>query len=81
VSLTVPRRCDAGNDRLREGRIDEAVELYTRAIDANPSGSQAHVLFANRAAALTRIGKHAEALEDGRCANVCIKGDGGGAFK
>ncbi len=48
------------------------MELYTRAIDASPSGSQAHVLFANRAAALTRIGKHAEALEDGRCVWVCM---------
>jgi hypothetical protein len=53
------------------------VELYTRAIDASPSGSQAHVLYANRAAALTRIGKHAEALEDGRCACMhacCVAG-------
>jgi hypothetical protein len=52
------------NERLRDGSVDEAIALYTAAITAAPTGSQAHVLFANRAAALSRQDKHSDALAD-----------------
>ncbi len=56
----------AGNDLLREGDVEGAVSRYSAAIDAAPTGVQAHVLHANRAAAYTRLGKHEQALEDGQ---------------
>ncbi len=55
----------AGNYLLREGDVEGAVSRYSAAIDAAPTGVQAHVLHANRAAAYTRLGKHEQALEDG----------------
>jgi hypothetical protein len=62
VDVWVP---GAGNDRLREGDVEGAVSHYSAAIDAAPTGVQAHVLHANRAAAYTRLGKHEQALADG----------------
>ena len=57
----------AGNDLLREGDVEGAVSRYSDAIDAAPTGVQAHVLYANRAAAYTRLGKHEQALADALC--------------
>ena len=55
---------ETGNEKMLDGDYAGAVERYTQALDAAPSGPQAPVLLANRAAAYTKLDKHADALAD-----------------
>ena len=43
-----------GNDALREGRHEEAIESYSQAIKLSPAD---HRLFSNRAAAYSKLDK------------------------
>lgn len=52
---------DQGNTALKEGRVSEAVSLYTKAIALD---SRNAVYFGNRAAAYLQLDKAAEALAD-----------------
>jgi len=56
----------AGNAALQAGKISEAIENYTKAIDSDGSN---HVYFSNRSAAYLKKGEGNNALED---ANSCI---------
>ena len=50
----------AGNTAFKHGRFAEAIDLYTRVIDLNPSA----VAYTNRSAARLKVGQHEEALSD-----------------
>uniref|UniRef100_A0A5S6R2M5 Stress-induced-phosphoprotein 1 n=1 Tax=Trichuris muris TaxID=70415 RepID=A0A5S6R2M5_TRIMR len=50
-----------GNIALAEGKYDDAVELYSKAIELEPSN---HVLYSNRSAAYAKAGKYTLALSD-----------------
>jgi small glutamine-rich tetratricopeptide repeat-containing protein alpha len=50
-----------GNAKLNAKQYNEAIECYTKAIQMNPEN---HIYFANRAAALSHLGKHQEAIQD-----------------
>lgn len=50
-----------GNKLLQSGDFEEAIGKYTEAIELDPDN---HVLYSNRAAALTKAGKYLEALGD-----------------
>jgi serine/threonine-protein phosphatase 5 len=50
-----------GNLRYAEGRLEEAIELYTEGISNNP---QNHVLYANRSIANFKLEYYKLALED-----------------
>ncbi|KAJ8308643.1 hypothetical protein KUTeg_013517 [Tegillarca granosa] len=50
-----------GNKLLQSGDYEEAISKYTEAIGLDPDN---HVLYSNRAAALTKAGKYLEALGD-----------------
>jgi tetratricopeptide (TPR) repeat protein len=52
---------DQGNAALSKGKIDEAIECYTKAIALD---SQNHVLYSNRSAAYAKAGKYTQALDD-----------------
>lgn len=56
-----------GNEKMKEGALEEAVDLYTQAIQAAPESPQAYVLYSNRAAAWARLNKNERSLEDARC--------------
>ncbi|XP_064403247.1 stress-induced-phosphoprotein 1-like isoform X2 [Halichondria panicea] len=56
-----------GNDAMKRGQLEEAIQLYTQAIQKDPSN---HVLYSNRSAAYMKQEKYNEALED---ANATIK--------
>lgn len=49
-----------GNVRLQQGRLDEALSYYRRALDLNPGSSKANY---NMGTALWRLGKTPEAIE------------------
>ncbi|KAA0155730.1 hypothetical protein FNF27_05687 [Cafeteria roenbergensis] len=55
-----------GNAALSAQKFDEAADLYTKAIELDPSN---HVYFSNRSAAYLSAGNGAKALED---AEACI---------
>ena len=50
-----------GNDALGKGNSEEAIKLYTSAIELDPEN---HVLFSNRSAAFAKLRKFPEALRD-----------------
>lgn len=50
-----------GNDLMRKDQYNEAIELYTKAINLN---SQKAVYYSNRAAAYSKVENHEKALED-----------------
>jgi len=52
---------DQGNAALSSEKFEEAIELYTRAIDLDPNN---HVLYSNRSAAFAKGGQYFQALED-----------------
>ena len=60
-----------GNEALKKGDADEAIKLYTEAIQLDPNN---HVLYSNRCAAYMRQEKYSQALEDAE-ATIKIKPD------
>ena len=50
-----------GNKCLENGDVEEAIKLYSEAINLDVKN---HVLYSNRSAALTKCGKYLEALGD-----------------
>jgi tetratricopeptide (TPR) repeat protein len=67
---TADKLREEGNERFKEGRMSEAVSLYTRAIQhdaANP------ILFSNRALAYIKLGSFDKAVTD---AERCVELDG-----
>lgn len=68
VLLKKCRRLDTlkqqADDAFRAESAEEAISLYTQALDDNPPSPVACPLYANRAAALKKVGKHEEAVKD-----------------
>ncbi|KAJ1668337.1 Hsp90 cochaperone [Coemansia sp. RSA 1813] len=50
-----------GNEAFAAGNYDEAIKLFTEAIEADPAN---HVLYSNRSASLSSLKKYDEALKD-----------------
>lgn len=50
-----------GNEALAQNKLDEAIQLYTEAIDLDPYN---HILYSNRSAAYTKAEKYELALTD-----------------
>jgi stress-induced-phosphoprotein 1 len=50
-----------GNDAFKAGKFQDAINYYTRAINAEPNNE---TLYSNRAASYSSINKHHEALAD-----------------
>ena len=50
----------AGNKAFEQGNFEEAIDLYTKAIDQQSN----HVYFANRANAYLELRKYAECIAD-----------------
>lgn len=50
-----------GNELFKEGKTDEAIDMYSKAIDADPSN---HIYHSNRSAAYVKKGAFPEALID-----------------
>lgn len=50
-----------GNDCMRAEKFDEALQHYTKAVEADPTNA---VYFCNRAAAFSKLDKNQEALDD-----------------
>lgn len=53
---------EKGNAALNEGKLSEAIQFYSQAIELDPVN---HVLFSNRSAAHAKAGNYQEALKDG----------------
>lgn len=49
------------NEACQRGDFQEAVHLYTNALLADPQNC---ILYSNRSAALLKLGRHQEALDD-----------------
>lgn len=56
-----------GNTHYQAGRFQQAVELYSKAIEADPSNA---TLFSNRSVSQLQLGQHEAALAD---AQQCCK--------
>ena len=50
-----------GNESLKSNKVEEAIELYTQAIELDPEN---HILYSNRSAAYCQADKYSEALKD-----------------
>jgi stress-induced-phosphoprotein 1 len=57
---------DLGNQAFQAGNYEEAVSLFTQAIEINPHD---HVFFSNRSGSYASLQKYEEALED---AAMCV---------
>lgn len=57
---------DLGNQAFQAGKFEEAVSLFTQAIEINPSD---HVFFSNRSGSYASLQQYEEALED---AKMCV---------
>ncbi|KAF0983662.1 hypothetical protein FDP41_007577 [Naegleria fowleri] len=56
---------EEGNTLLRNGKYQEAYNEYTKAIEIDPKNANLNaVLYCNRAAAATKLGKHDVAIKD-----------------
>lgn len=64
LSLTFKNR---GNDFMSQENFELAIEMYTRAIDCE---RQNGILFSNRCAALTKLGRYTKALID---SETCVR--------
>lgn len=53
---------DQGNNALKEGKIEDAISLYTKAIELDPEN---HVLYSNRSAAYCKSSDYNKAVDDG----------------
>lgn len=53
-----------GNQLMAQRKYKEALEVYTKAIELSPNGSQTHVYYSNRAAALCYLERYEEAERD-----------------
>lgn len=62
---------EQGNACMEAGKLDEAVQHYTSAIQLDDKN---HVLFSNRSAAYAKLGKYTDALEDAET-TVTLKSD------
>ena len=60
----------AGNAAAMSGDLEEAVRLYTRALEL-PSGHARHMLLSNRSAALLQLGRWEPAVVDAQEATEC----------
>ncbi|OAD62404.1 Stress-induced-phosphoprotein 1, partial [Eufriesea mexicana] len=60
-----------GNSALEDGKYEEAIKYYTEAIGLDENN---HVLYSNRSAAFSRVGKYEQALEDAK-KTVSLKPD------
>jgi len=56
-----------GIDRVKQGRLDEALELYDKVLELNPANTEA---WNNRGVTLFRMGRLEEALE---CSNRALE--------
>ena len=54
---------EAGNAAFKAGRLEEAYTCYSSALAAAPSDE---ALYSNRSATLAKLGRYAEALDDGK---------------
>ena len=50
-----------GNEALAQNKLDEAIQLYTEAIELDPDN---HILYSNRSAAYAKAEKYELALTD-----------------
>lgn len=64
LSLILKNR---GNDFMTQGNFELAIEMYSNAINCE---SQNGVLYSNRCAALTKLGRYSEALND---SETCVR--------
>lgn len=53
-----------GNQFMAQRQYNDALEAYTKAIKLSPTGSQSHVYYSNRAAALCYLERYEEAAQD-----------------
>jgi tetratricopeptide (TPR) repeat protein len=75
VALPTPTSTDAeqreaekakvlGNQLMAQRQYQQAYEAYTKALQYSPNGSQSHVYYSNRAAALCYLERYEEAAHD-----------------
>jgi stress-induced-phosphoprotein 1 len=62
-----------GNEAMKAGEYDSAINLYGEAIELSPDS---HVLYSNRCAAYMKVEKYQEALDDAE-KTIGIKADWG----
>ena len=53
-----------GNAHLAAGRYERAIDCYSQALEAAPSGKNAKIYFVNRATAKIKAGDHSGAVDD-----------------
>ena len=70
---------EEGNNFLRAGNLDQAIQRYSDAINLCPSGPNSHTYYANRAAAYTKQHAYEKAVEDAKQATK-IKPDWAKAY-
>ena len=58
---------EKGNEYFKKGEYDEALKLYSQAIDSEPSN---HIFYSNRSACYFKLGKYQESLND---AKKCVE--------
>ncbi len=56
-----------GNGAFKSKNFEQAIELYTQAIELDPTD---HVFYSNRSGCYTSLKKYEEAIQDG---NKCIE--------
>ena len=55
---------NAGNAALAKKDYTGAIDLYTQALRLSSAGSNSHIYYCNRAAALCHVNKYADAIQD-----------------
>jgi RNA polymerase II-associated protein 3 len=61
---------DQGNEYFKQGKIEDAIRLYTKGIDMDPDTSSTHVLYANRAMCYLKVNDFERAERD---ATKCVQ--------
>lgn len=60
-----------GNDAFKNKNYTEAIANYSKAIELEPTGTNAGALYSNRAASYSALGQHEKALLDGESCVSC----------
>lgn len=68
MSTTMEELKNEANEHFKKGRYQEAIDYYTKAIEAGDVGKESALCYGNRSFAAFKLEQYGQAIEDSNCA-------------